>query len=117
MLEWLQEVANTPVNNQPYVNPVVTVLYSDGADEDDSDGWGGGESDFVDDAGADGVVSADFTGLRIITRDDVVGTDGADQPQEKTGSDEKVGTDQKQYVIRIKPKDDDGGDTAKDTKG
>ncbi|KAI1163465.1 hypothetical protein F5B18DRAFT_661673 [Nemania serpens] len=78
VLEWLQEVANTPVQNQPYVNPTFTVVYSDGA-EDDSAGWGGEESGSADDNNDDGGISADFTGLRIVTNE-VVGMDGADQP-------------------------------------
>lgn len=54
------------------------MVYSDGA-EDDSAGWGGEESGSADDNNDDGGISADFTGLRIVTNE-VVGMDGADQP-------------------------------------
>ncbi|KAI1114199.1 hypothetical protein F5Y14DRAFT_193665 [Nemania sp. NC0429] len=95
VLEWLQEVATTPVNQQPYANPTFLCSYSDGTEDDDSLGSGGGKSDSEDDVEADGGVSAGFTGLRIVKWDAVVETDSAVQPEGETDDDKKVGMDQK----------------------
>ncbi|KAI0808851.1 hypothetical protein GGR55DRAFT_188014 [Xylaria sp. FL0064] len=39
VLDWLQEVADTPAEKKPYVNPAFTVDFSDAPDSNDSDDW------------------------------------------------------------------------------
>ncbi len=106
MLDWLQEVADTPAEKKPYVNPLFTVVYSDGANEDNT--WGDGkveENGYSESSGA----AVDEGRLKIITRDNVVENDNVDGDEPTLKEKEQVEGNE-QYVIRSKGNENDSKD-------
>ncbi|KAI3338028.1 hypothetical protein F4824DRAFT_96758 [Ustulina deusta] len=106
VLDWLQEVADTPAEKKPYVNPLFTVVYSDGANEDNT--WGDGkveENGYSESSGA----AVDEGRLKIITRDNVVENDNVDGDEPTLKEKEQVEGNE-QYVIRSKGNENDSKD-------
>ncbi|KAI0425280.1 hypothetical protein F5Y09DRAFT_352537 [Xylaria sp. FL1042] len=130
VLNWLQEVADTPAEKKPYVNPAFTVSYSDAPDGDNDDDDGmrahkitmdrdeGKEStqsqqyeNFVEENG--GNESSGAGGQKIITRDNSIGNDGVNGDEPALKKEEEQIQGDREYVIRLKgndPRDGTEGD-------
>ncbi|KAI1427377.1 Arb2 domain-containing protein [Xylaria sp. FL1777] len=95
VLDWLQEVADTPAEKKPYYQKSV----------DENGGNEGSDSDLGPGPGPDP------GRLKIVTRDDMVGNDKVDEKgaAQKKETEEFTG-EQKTYVIRLKRRDDDEKD-------
>ncbi|KAI1120409.1 Arb2 domain-containing protein [Nemania abortiva] len=111
VLDWLQEVADASASSgRPYENPMFEINYREPAGENNH--WEGlGEKGDGVVGSTEGVEGSDagVAALKIVTRDDVVETDGVhpDTPApEETRSDDQLET-ARTYVIRTKPTDGD----------
>lgn len=127
VLEWLQEVANTP-KDEPYKNPIFSVVYSDGADESNTwADWKGEEGQENKDKDKDNTAKVEDNGddgastgageLKIITKGnaaEINGADGDEVIQKAAGEHERVEA-LKEYVLRPKQSDSGDGDD-KDSK-